>query len=60
MTILSGYGGCHEEDIMNMPEKELREAVIRAFSLTAYIPGDGWHGYFLSEDDIADAFRNRL
>lgn len=28
MTIATGYSGCTKEDIMNMPEDELRKAVL--------------------------------
>lgn len=61
MKIISGYDGCKEKDIMAMPEDELRQAVIRVFSLPyrEFADGDSWYGYFLLPDDIADSFRDR-
>ena len=46
---------------MNMPEDELREAVIRAFSVECrkFARDDSWMGSFLLPDEIADAFRGR-
>ncbi len=59
MTIISSYSGCTKEDIMNMPEDKLREAVIAAFSVECrnFAENDSWVGSFLLPDEIADAFR---
>jgi hypothetical protein len=61
MSILTGYSGCMEDDILNMPEKELREAVIRAFSTESHLfaKDDSWLGSFILPDEVADAFRGR-
>lgn len=61
MTIATRYSGCMKEDIMNMPEDELRKAVIRAFSVECrnFAKNDSWMGSFLLPDEIADAFRGR-
>jgi hypothetical protein len=61
MTIATGYSGCMKEDIMNMPEDELRKAVIRAFSVECrnFAKNDSWMGSFLLPDEISDAFRGR-
>ena len=61
MPIITGYSGCLRDEIMEMSEKELREAIIRAFSVKSYqfLPGDSWIGSFVLEDEIADAFRGR-
>ena len=61
MTIATGYSGCTKDDIMNMPEDELRKAVIRAFSVECrnFAKNDSWLGLFLLPDEIADAFRGR-
>lgn len=61
MSIITGYYGCFKKDIMNMPEKELREAIIRAFSVKEhkFAKNDSWIGTFLLADEIADAFRGR-
>jgi hypothetical protein len=50
-----------KEDIMKMPEDELRKAVIRAFSVECrnFARDDSWLGSFLLPDEIADAFRGR-
>ena len=62
MNIISSYYGCTKEDIMNMPEDKLREAVIAAFSVECrnFAENDSWMGSFLLPDEIADAFRGRL
>lgn len=61
-NILNSYHGCQIEDIMNMSEQELREAVIRVFSLEfdTFAPTDSWMGTFMLPDKIADAFRDRI
>jgi hypothetical protein len=62
MKIINSYTGCKKEDIMTMPEKELREAVVRIFSLDTELSSDrdGWQGAVLLPDDIADAFRSKF
>ena len=62
MAIINGYDGCGKKDIMKMPENELREAVIRAFSVKThkFHEGDSWLGAFVLPDEIADAFRGRV
>jgi len=62
-TISNSYHGCSNEDIMSMPEDELRQAVIRMFSSVRCInfaKTDSWMGSFMLPDDVADAFRDRL
>ena len=61
MMIIDGYGGCSEQDILEMPAANLRKAVIRMFSLHSrpFAEGDSWHGEFFTPDEIADAFRGR-
>jgi len=62
MTIISGYDGCHKEEIKNMSKKELQKAIIRVFSLQPipFKDKDPYSGEFLLEDNIADAFRNKV
>ena len=62
MNIANGYRGCSAEDIMRMPEQELREAVIRAFSVECSPSSetDSYFGTFLLSDKVADAFRGRV
>lgn len=62
MNIANSYHGCSAEDIMRMSEQELREAVIRAFSveLIPFTKSDSYFGSFLNPDKVADAFRGRV
>ena len=62
MKIINGYHGYTKEDIMNMSEQNLREAVIRMFSVDTIEFGKdaGWMGDFLLPDELVDAFRGRV
>jgi hypothetical protein len=61
VAILNGYSGCSVEDILSMPEQELRLAILRAFSVRPhkFSDGDSMRGFYLLEDEVADAFRGR-
>jgi len=59
--ILSAFSGCSRDDIYAMSADDLREAVIRVFSLPCeeFSPGDPWYGVFMLPDAAAAAFRRR-
>jgi len=48
-----------EESIRKMSHDELVKAVVRVLNV-APVMSQNWHGHVLLEDNLADAFRNRL
>lgn len=62
LSILTGYSGCDEMTIRKMSKKELCDAIIRVFSVKAhkFNKSDSMRGEFLLEDELADAFRNKI
>ena len=61
MKIIDGYDGCTKEEILAMPEDELRQAVIRVFSIPCreFTDDKGWFWRCNLPDEIADAFMGR-